>query len=261
MSFSLAEILDGLSSLDVNSGPGIDGISNFYLRKCSFGLAKPLLLLINKSLNSGIFPDSWKTSLVRSIHKGGNKNNVKNFRPIALINTVPKLFEKLVTKKINILLDNKLTVLQHGFRPGKSTSTNLVIFNDYLFTHLDKNIQVDVIYTDFAKAFDRVNHSVLLSKLHKIGIHGKLLTWIATYLSNRSYVVSTRSGSSASYVATSGVPQGSHLGPLLFNIFINDLPSIFKYCKILLYADDLKIFHLVSDSMDTVAIQTDLNSF
>ena len=255
------DIFKELSSLDVNTGPGLDEITNLFLRSAKHGMTKPLHLLFNKSLSGGVFPALWKTSLVRPIFKSGNKSDIKNYRPISIINSIPKLFEKIVCKKISPTIDDVLIDQQHGFRPDRSTSTNLVLLNDYLFTHLDKLVQVDVVYTDFAKAFDRVNHSVLLRKLRNFGISGSFYDWLSSYLSGRSYVVKIGSHTSSSYTATSGVPQGSHLGPLLFIIFINDIARYLKFVLFLIYADDLKLYHAVYSTADCDLIQRDLNSF
>ena len=137
-------------------------------------MVRHLLTLFNIFLSDGLFSVMWKTALIRPIHKSGDKSNVANYRPIAILNSIPKLFEKIVCDKIKPIIDSGLSEAQRGFRPGRSTSTNLALFCDYLFSNLDKRRQVDVIYTDFAKAFDKVDHSILLRKLHGIGITGSL---------------------------------------------------------------------------------------
>lgn len=127
MSLSLAEVFDGLLSVHVSSGPGPDKIPNQFLRASRFGITKPLWILFNKSLGCGLFPSAWKNSLVRPIHKCGDRNNARNYRPIALINSAPKLLEKLVTARLRPLLDPIFSSDQHGFRAGRSTATNLRI--------------------------------------------------------------------------------------------------------------------------------------
>lgn len=141
----------------------------------------------------------------------------------------------------------------------KSTVTNLLEYKNYLCNAFAKNKQVDSIYTDFSKAFDKVNHSLLCRKLQSMGIHGSLLRWIESYLSNRSQLVALKGELSEPTEVTSGVPQGSHLGPLLFNIYINDLVDQLC-CPCLLYADDLKIFLTINSINDAMLLQKDLDT-
>lgn len=119
--------------------------------------------------------------------------------------------------------------------------------------------QIDTIYLDFSKAFEKAVHTILLKKMYKIGFHSSLLKWIESYLSDRRCFVYIDNEPSDSYIATSGVPQGSVLGPLLFILFVNDVCEIFRFCKCLLYADDLKIFSVVSNSFQIHCLQEDLN--
>jgi hypothetical protein len=148
---------------------------------------------------------------------------------------------------------------QHGFFKQRSTQTNLAYFSDFLHTHVDRNLQVDVLYTDFEKAFDKINLTKLLEKLKKIGIGGKLLELMKSYLSDRKMRVILNGCFSREFTATSGVPQGSHLGPLFFIIYLNDIADIFKSSKFIAYADDLKIWKVVNDEKDSVALQEDIN--
>ena len=127
---------------------------------------------------------------------------------------------------------------QHGFVGGKSTITNLTIFKNFLSDSLDRGVQVDVIYTDFSKAFDQVDHSILLNKLKYYGIDGSIFSWMKSYLTDHTQAVILQGVESDVIEVTSGVPQGSHLGPLLFSIFMNDFVNNIKYCMSLLFADD-----------------------
>ena len=153
-----------------------------------------------------------------------------------------------------------ISPLQHGFISGRSTSTNLAIFSNYVLSVLEQGYQCDVIYTDFSKAFDRVDHSILIAKLHKLGFRSNLLNWFDSYLTGRVQYVRINNVTSNPIVVTSGVPQGSHLGPLLFLLFINDIPNVLSNSLCLMYADDLKLFLRVKSIADCIKLQNDLNN-
>ncbi|KAG6458410.1 hypothetical protein O3G_MSEX010832 [Manduca sexta] len=147
---------------------------------------------------------------------------------------------------------------QHGFLSKKSTETNLCEFIDFITNAMDDRCQVDVVYTDYSKAFDRIHHDILVSKLYHFGIHGDLLRWVDSYLRDRCQAVTVKGFSSTFTPVPSGVPQGSHLGPLLFNIFVNDVGEIFKNTDFSLYADDQKIYKIVKTLDDCLLLQEDL---
>lgn len=248
-----------LKALDINKGCGPDGVPAILLNNCYLTLSLPLNILFKKSLSSGIFPLLWKQTHIIPIHKSGDKHDVQNYRPISKISIIPKLFEKIIYDNIFPIIKHVLINQQHGFTTKRSTETNLSELTYYIAEAMESNAQVDVVYTDYSKAFDKINHELLLYKLKTIGIHGDLLRWVASYLRERNQAVTIKGYCSSFLPVTSGVPQGSHLGPLLFNIFINDIDSVFKNSSFLLYADDNKIFRSIKSHNDCLLLQEDLN--
>lgn len=257
--FSEQEVKIALKMLDASKGPGPDHLPPIFLKRTSDSIFRPLYMLFNRFIAEGTFPDIWKRANIVPVHKGGSRNNVQNYRPISILCTLSKLFEGLVHGVLYPVVNKILIPEQHGFVKRKSTVTNLMIFTGHLFENMDKRIQTDAVYTDFQKAFDRVDHAILLSKLAFNGIRGNLLRWFSSYINNRSQRVVINGYHSASITATSGVPQGSILGPLLFILYINDIKKCFGNSNFLLYADDLKVFMPVRTINDCVLLQDDLD--
>ena len=250
--------MDQLSRVDINKGPGPDGIPSIFLRQCAFSLSRPLWLLFNESLSTGIFPNVWKCSYVVPIYKNcGDKCDVTQYRPISLQPHFSKVFESIVNEYLNLFFKNIITTRQHGFLSGRSVDTNLMVYVDYLSRALERGVGVDAVYTDFSKAFDKVDHCLLLNKLYN---YGDMLNWLSSYLKGRTQIVKIKNCYlSQPLDVTSGVPQGAHLAPLLFNIFINDITSCFHYSEFLLYADDLKIYSALDHELSVSQLQEDLN--
>lgn len=250
-----------LKSLDAAKGAGPDTIPPIFLRSCADSISLPLYIIFNRSLTSGYFPRKWKSSFVVPVHKSGSMNDVKNFRPVAIISAIPKLFESLVVDVIKPFFQNIIIPEQHGFMPHRSTMSNLMTFVSYLHDSLENRNQVDAIFSDISKAFDKLPHSHLIHKLKVIGFHGVFLDWIASYLFNRKVTVKLNGTLSDPFHSASGVPQGSHLGPLLFCIFFNDVGLIFSGVKFLIFADDLKIFKKIRSCDDTKILQDNFSKF
>ena len=217
------EVRKCLQKVNVIKNGGPDGIPNIFLRETALTISKPLTIIFNKSLQHGIFPDFWKTSQLVPLPKKGPKSCIENYRPICILNAFSKIFEKVVYRRVFNQVKSEIDINQHGFFANRSVESNLLEYTHFIATALDESTEVHAIYTDFRKAFDRVNHRILCKKLYAIGIRGKLLEWFGSYLKNRRQYVAFCGSKSESFSPSNSVPQGSILGPLLFLIFINDL--------------------------------------
>lgn len=249
------EVEDALQTLKLGKSSGPDGINNRVLKELSSELANPLCSLYNFSLQHSIVPDSWKEANVSPIYKKDDPSDVSNYRPISLLNTLGKVFEKIVHKHLfNFLSSHKIiTNLQSGFVPGDSTVNQLVTIYDTFCKALDDGKEVRAVFCDVSKAFDRVWHRGLLLKLRSVGITGSLLNWFSDYLSNRRQRVVLPGACSDWKNITAGVPQGSILGPLLFLIFINDIVNDLD-TNVRLFADDTSLYIIV-DTPENAALK------
>ena len=193
------------------------------------------------------------------IYKKDNKDHVENYRPISLLSIISKVLERCVLIRLRDHLLLMLDRAQHGFIPGKSCVTQLVEVIDYIGSLLDSGKQTDVIYLDMSKAFDKVQHSLILDKLRQYNISGNLmLNWFISYLRGRRQRVMVLGATSKERKVTSGVPQSSILGPMLFLLYVNDLPM--NTSKVACFADDTKILKQVDNLQDTAGLQNDIIS-
>lgn len=221
-----------------------DGLSYFIIKKGGHAVILYLFQIFELSFELGRIPLSWKTAHVNPIHKKGSKGAVENYRPISVTSCCSRILEKIVKRSLtqHLLTNNLIHSSQHGFLPGCSTETILVTFYDKITSYLELNHIVDVIFFDFKKAFDTVPHDVLLSKLKACGIAHRALQWMSHFLLDRSQKVKIGDTLSDPVRVASGVIQGSVIGPVLFNLFINDIDLSIKHGHILKYADDIRIF-------------------
>jgi len=251
-----------LTSLRNVTSIGPDGISGDFLYNLRHVISFPLWTLFRLSLNQGIFPEIWKISSLTPIPKSNNTSEIANYRPIAILSHISKIFEALVLNDIQPSVNRSvLADEQHGFRPGRSTVTCNITLCNYIFGSFNVGAQVDVIYTDFSKAFDSVNHKLLLHILRSSGFGEPLLSWFDSFLTNRPQWVKLFDVRSEPFIATSGVPQGGHLSPLLFSLFVNNAQSVLHHSRLLCFADDMKLYKLIRTSEDCSLLQSDLDRF
>ena len=247
LSLNESEVYKILVQLDTTKAMGCDNIHPLVLKHCSDMLAAPFTSLFNLALNTAHIPHERKIHKIRPIPKGGDRSNVCNYRPNSLLCTTSKVMEKSVYDRIISFIRPKLSKQQFGFLKGRSCLSQLLVSFAHVFNDRSA-VGIDAVFLDFKKAFDSVPNNELLLKLWRIGITGKLCLWFQEYLTHRQHYVHLDNASSALLPVKSGVPQGNILGPLLFLIYINDLPECINYASCRLFADDAKLLKSVVTS-------------
>ena len=263
INFTEKDIEAACSELRASSAAGADGVPACLLKSCKKELSKPLHILWRSSLNNGVIPADLLLVLISPVHKGGSRGIAKNYRPVALTSHIVKVFERVIRRAlVKHLEENKLLPDgQHGFRALRSTLTQLLSYWDTILGELEDGNGVDVIYTDFSKAFDKVETGVLLHKLKESGISGRVGSWIAAFLdsSTRQQAVVVDGRVSSLRPVISGVPQGTVLGPVLFLVHISDIAEgLSERTSASSFADDTRVQRGIHSSDDCCTLQSDL---
>jgi len=250
-----------LQNLDTHKSPGPDGIHGHFLKATATEIAPVLTHLFQHSLSEGTLPSTWKQAYVSPIFKKGNKTDPGNYRPVSLTSIVCKTMEHVICSQMmrHLESNNILAENQFGFRSNHSCESQLLITIDDFAKALDNKLQVDVGILDFSKAFDKVSHPRLLHKLNYYGIQGNMSNWLKAFLSDRTQQVMVNGSLSSQCNVTSGVPQGSVLGPVLFLVYINDIVADIR-SQIRLFADDCLIYRTIRSHEDHMILQEDLNN-
>lgn len=252
-------VVNSIKQLKPNKAIGLDKISARLLKDSVEVIAPVLTSLFNMSLETSAFPSIWKSARVVPLFKKGSKQDPSNYRPISILPTLSKILEKAVHSQFYSYLseNNLLSLNQFGFRFKSSTVTAAAKFTDQILHGMDDGLITGVAFLDLTKAFDTVNHSILLRKISNIGVDGTARDWFDSFLSNRSQVTCCNNKQSDPASISIGVAQGSILGPLLFIIYMNDLSDVLEFCNVSLYADDT-VLYFASKSISE--IESKINS-
>ena len=250
-----------LKQLNVNKSPGPDKLHPRILFELADVIAPSLCVLYNTSITIGSIPNPWKDAQIAAIHKKGDKKYCGNYRPISLTSVVCKVLESIVKDYLvkHMLENNLLSNKQFGFLSGRSTTIQLLKVLNHWTKIIDEGGDVDVVYCDFQKAFDKVPHKRLISVLQHYGVDNCIVKWITGFLSHRRQQVKVNNAFSEWHSVISGVPQGSVLGPILFIIYINTLVDVIKSSELYLFADDNKLYHPIFNDNDRLELQSDID--
>ena len=261
LDFSIDEVRKLLQNLKTGKSPGPDGLHPRFVNELADDLCLPLYLIFKSSINGAKIPKQWKFARVSAIFKKGNRKLACNYRPVSITSIICRILETIIRNSIvKFLVSNDLlSVYQYGFLKGRSTTLQLMkVLNDWTES-MENKFSTDCIYLDYQKAFDSVPHRRLISKLRSYKINECLVNWVEDYLQNRSQFVEINGKESQWLPVTSGIPQGSVLGPLLFLIYINDLPENVN-STVYMYADDTKIYREIQSDDDHEVLQRDLET-
>ena len=252
-------VLKLLKRLDVNKAMGPDGIPNIALKNCADEISQGLCTIFQQSHSTGTLPSDWRNANITPVFQKGDRHSAENYRPVSLTSVPCKLLEHIICSHMLKHFEKYsiLTTLNHGFRSGYSTETQLLVTMHDLLQANDARVQVDIAILDFSKAFDTVPHDKLLHKLDAYGIKGSLHKWLSSFLQERHMNVVVEGEHSESAPVESGVPQGTVLGPLMFLYHINDLPDTVK-SQVRLFANDCLLYRQINSQTDHSILQNDL---
>ena len=233
-----------------SAAAGCDHIQPKIVKAVAPFIAYPLNDLINLSISTGVFPDKLKIARVTPIFKSGDKTNLNNYRPISVLPFFSKIFEKAMYNRLMEYIEenNLINEKQYGFRQRRSTYMALIDLIDSITEHIENKKFCMGVFIDLSKAFDTLDHEILLGKLEQYGIRGIAHLWFKSYLSDRQQLVQFGDIKSTFNSIRCGVPQGSILGPLLFLLYINDIANIVNDCEVIMFADDTNMFLTDADS-------------
>ena len=250
----IKEIRDGAAA-------GPDGVPALLLKKTAETMSKPLAIMLRKSVDNGEIYEEHKLAYITPIFKNGSRMEAGNYRPVSLTSHIIKIYERVIKKHIMVhLSDNELfNKGQHGFVPNRSTMTQLMVHHESIYENMLENKSTEVVYLDFAKAFDKVDHNILIRKVMEHKISGKIIRWIREFLKNRKQIVIANGVKSDETEVISGVPQGTVLAALLFVIMIYDIDKDITNTQVRSFADDTRVSRSIVSQQDREIMQSDLN--
>ena len=257
---SLSDVYSALTTLDACKAVGPDGISPRVLKFCAVALCEPIHYLFFISLRTQRLPSQWRLHKITPVFKSADKASITNYRPISLLCSISKVLEQIVYDKCIDFISNRISIRQFGFLRGRSSLQQLLLTLHSIYEGVLSSGHSETVYLDFRKAFDSVCHNKLLLKLWSIGLTGHLWGWFKSYLYSRFQFVAVNNCQSSVLPVLSGVPQGSILGPLLFLVYVNDLPEQVSSVRMFLFADDTKCVKNSKSPPVCKLLQKDLDS-